>query len=67
MEQNEEGSSYQNKFAKGVLYVLEILRPKKTFSLQNECDLVSLYIPKNGRSAVSETLCNAYELGVGGC
>ena len=46
MEHHEEGSSYQEKFEKDVLSVLEILRPKSLCSLQNGCDLVSLYIPK---------------------
>ena len=46
MEHHVEGSSYQEKFAKDVLFVLEILRPKNRFSLQNGCDLASLYIPK---------------------
>ena len=63
MEHHEEGSGYQDKFAKDVLSVREILRPKNPFSLQNGCDLVSLYTQEVIPAAVAETLCNAYELG----
>ena len=63
MEHHEEGSSYQEKFAKDVLSVLEILRPKKPLSLQNGCDLVSFYTRELMPATVAETLCNAYELG----
>ena len=54
MDQHEEYSSYQEKFAKDVLSVFEILRPKKSFSLQNICDLVILYTQEVMPAAVAE-------------
>ena len=63
LEHHEEGSSYQEKFAKDVLSVLKLLRPKNPFSLQNGCDLVSLYTREAMLTAVAQTLCNAYALG----
>ena len=62
MEHHEEGSSYQEIFAKDALSVFEKLRPKKPFSLQNACDLVSPYTREVMPATVAEALCYAYEL-----
>ena len=51
------------RFAKDVLSVISVLRPRNPFLQDNGPDLVTLHTRKVMPSAIAQTLCNAYNRG----
>ena len=60
---HEEGHSLQMRFAKDVLSVISVLRPRNPFLPHNGPDLVTLHTREVMPSAIAQTLCNAYKRG----
>ena len=59
---HEEGHSLQ-RFAKDVLSVISVLRPRNPFLPHNGTDLVTPHTQDVMPSAIAQTLCNAYNRG----
>ena len=57
---HEEGHSLQMIFAKDVLSVISVLRPRNPFLPHSGPDLVTLHTREVMPSAIAQTLCNAY-------
>ena len=55
--------SLQMRFAKDVLSVVSVLRPRNPFLPHNGPDLVTLHTREVMPSAIAQTLCNAYNRG----
>ena len=60
---HEEGHSLQMRFAKDVLSVISVLRPRNPFLPHNGPDLVTLHTREVMPSAIAQTLCNAHNRG----